>query len=224
MQVSDLLPIGIDFGFEGGIVALHGNKIALASKTPVLKLPMQMGETDDDKCKSLKSKSKANLAIKRFVKNGERKPRQYQIYDTNAIGDLLDQASRVATEEGYQGMFVAIEEPQMLIGTSSPKTYFASGRGQNAWALACYQRGLLPVWFNPKSWKRKLGLGDDKADSLALAEKLFDLPEHMKQDHDLCEAALLAYFVQDQAGRYLQWGTIKNDCAPPKVRGEANAV
>lgn len=224
MQTSDLLPVGIDFGFDGGIVALHGNKIALASKTPVLKLPMHVGETDEDKCRSLRSKSKANLAIKRFVKSGERKPKQYQIYDTVAIGDLLDQASRIATEEGYHGMFVAIEEPQMLIGTSSPKTYFASGRGQNAWVLACYQRGIMPVWFNPKSWKGKLGLSDNKELSLQLAEKLFELPDHMKQDHDLCEAALLAHFVRDQAPRYLQWGVIKNDCAPPKVRSEADAV
>jgi len=115
----------------------------------------------------------------------------------------LRKAAREATCRGYLGIFVAIEEPQMFTGVSSPKTYFASGRGQNALTLACHREALTPFWFSPKHWKTRLGLDDNKETSLIRASEHLQLPEEMKRDHDLCEAALLAFFVQTHAERYL---------------------
>ena len=48
-----------------------------------------------------------------------------------------------------------------------------------------------------------MGLTDDKDDSLFMAKQLLNVPADMRDDHDLCEAALLALFVEQHADRYL---------------------
>lgn len=201
-----VMAVGVDFGFEGGLVALDENRVVMASKTPVMKLPVREGESDLKWRKDSKSQSKAAKKKPRYIKTGELKPRISQVYDTPAIVDLLGEVQRCAVLYGYIDLVLAIESPQMVIGKSHPNTYFASGRGQNAWLIAAAQCGIEPLFFSPKHWKSTLGLDEDKSNSLTMAERVLELNDTVRGDHDLCEAALLAYFVQTHASRYLTYG------------------
>lgn len=195
--------VGVDFGLSGGLVCLDGNEVVLHSKMPVLKVPLIDGESTAKKERDSKSRSKEAMKHQRSKTTQELLPRVMTVYDTEGIWQFLHQAARVATSRAYLGLFVAIEEPQMFIGKSSPKSYFAAGRGQNAFMLACRRKCITPVWFSPKHWKSALGLTDDKELSLIWAKEHLQLPQDMSGDHDLCEAALLALFVQQHAERYL---------------------
>jgi hypothetical protein len=198
------LPLGIDFGAEGGVALLKDNSVIYASKTPTFGFKYIVCEIDDERDRSSASKLKADRAKKRYSRSKELKPKSMTIYDTAEIENMLRTSEHLARQAGYAGIVVAIEEPQMHIGKSHPKTYFASGRGQNAWFFACNKLKIRPVVVNPKTWKSDLGLDSEKQNSVVLANACMTMPEELSQDHDVCEAALIAFYIQNYAVRYLR--------------------
>ena len=66
------------------------------------------------------------------------------------------------------------------------------------WENAASYFGIPIYIVNPKHWKSCMGLSSNKEESLALAAKLFPtLPNEIRKNNDICEAALLAAWAQD---------------------------
>jgi hypothetical protein len=219
------MPVGVDFGLQGGLVAIDGRHIVFATKTPVFNYPLVKLEATDgiaakhrqflswrskmDQVKNgtLPKSKKPKPMASRYVETGELRPQPIALFDTEAITSLLRQVRLLAILRGYPDIFVAIEEPQTFVGKSGVKGYRASGRCDNAWLSAMHDASIRGGYVSPKHWKSTMGLGEDKNESLLLAAQKFELPDHMKDDHDLCEAALIADFIRLHASRYLTMST-----------------
>lgn len=71
---------------------------------------------------------------------------------------------------------------------------FRFGYGAGVVRGVCDTLAIPVILIKPSVWKVALNLTRDKADSVALANKLFG-PHFKKRDDGPAEAALIAYFV-----------------------------
>lgn len=207
-EVMTLLPAGVDFGAEGGLVLVDKQEVVDYFRVPTRKLAIHRAETDDDYAAVVR-RQEAGKPRKADGKRASKRqrwilpPKRMVVYDTDRLVTRLKATQKLSQERGYDGIFVLIESPQMLVGRSSVKTYFASGRCQNAWFNSLHKTGIPFAEIAPTSWKNMLGLDRDKDFSREMASEYFDLPEEVAESHDLCEAALIALYLRQYTRRYL---------------------
>lgn len=73
---------------------------------------------------------------------------------------------------------------------------FKLGQSDGAWRAALASLRIPYEEVAPQTWKKRLGLSKDKAESLALASRLYPSVEGLNiTHHDRCEALLIAHYA-----------------------------
>lgn len=175
----DLLPVGIDPGLKGGAVLVRENYVLEYFFAPVVRVK-------EVKIESAK-KRKRNPDTQRDV----------SIYDSQqAINFIYDCRYRAAAE-GFSGICLFLEEPQSMQNRDSFRSYLSTGRCLNCWESAAF-KAKVPIYVvNPKHWKSTMNLSSEKQESIDMARRLMPtIPVDIRDDDNMCEAALLAYWAQ----------------------------
>lgn len=217
MPDTRLMPVGIDLGANGGMVAVDGNTVFHFGKIPSCAVKIRPFEADKKRIKMLASKSKVALAQKRFKlgdRAGELKPKITRSF--NAAQLMFDTVQLAARAEvaGYSGLFFLLEAPMTATGRVASRAtshfesvagYFSTGRCQNAWYSVFATTGFGFAEVKPQTWRAGLKLKGDKTNSVAMAKHLYpDAPEELLASHDLAESLLLCHYLKTQGSRYLQ--------------------
>ena len=109
----------------------------------------------------------------------------------------VDAGELAAMLAGYAARSVALEQPLAFTPNAYSMMALGCSFGMCLAALQCI--GVTPLTPVPRSWKAKLDLTSDKAESVARARALHaDLPARLR--HDKAEALLLAHYARG-AGR-----------------------
>lgn len=205
------MAVGIDSGTEGAIVAIYGDRVAYVESVPTKKIKLPTFETDTRHALAVKRneyQSEAKSAKPRFAATNEQKPRILTCFDQDRMVELIGEVRSVAASRGYCNICVAIEAPQMLINKAnrptSVKGYFSAGRCQNAWLNALNDMACRFYSISPSTWKRSMKISSDKEEAMQRCHEMFPGTERTLDTHDKCEAALIAWFLQNKAPRYLR--------------------
>ena len=176
MAPSTYLPAGVDLGQGGGLVVLDGATVVDHFYIPKLKIGIKYLRAPKSKAKS--------------------KERQ-EIYDTVSLIERIKEANAKAMNLGYAGIFVVLEDFQTRPGKNNPLSYISTGGCLQAWKNSLTQANVPFVMVSPVTWKPNLGLSSDKKLSLKEVKRLFlNAPKDLLEDHNIAEAALLAYWLE----------------------------
>jgi len=216
MPATRLMPVGIDFGAKGGMVAVDSSEVFYFKTVPTYAVHVRTFEADLAREKSLVSKSKVALAKKRFKVGrnaGELKPRSTRCFNTaQLLYDITELAAKAAVA-GYSGLFFLIEAPLKTSGAGmqrarghfeSVASHFGSGRCQNAWYTAFKVAGCDFAEVSATSWRAGLKLKGDKDKSMEMAGQLYPrAPAELLASHDMAESLLLCHYLKTHGQRYL---------------------
>ena len=105
----------------------------------------------------------------------------------------VDAGALAAMLAGFAARSVALEQPVAFTPNAYSMMALGCSFGMCLAALQCI--GVDPLTPVPRSWKAKLSLTADKAESVARARALHgDLPARLR--HDKAEALLLAHYAR----------------------------
>lgn len=194
---SELAAVGIDIGSSGGFAMVSGREILMASQFLGEKIAKQELEGTHKKVPK-KCKKKRD-------EQGNLLPTSMTIFSGLECILLLEEAKRIAKERGYAGIQVVVEEPQTFIGRSSPSGYFVTGGCYHTWAYALHTGGIRWGVVPPAHWKAGMKITKQKSYSITRTVELTDNANEIRlspkkvltDDHNVCEAVLLALWLQD---------------------------
>jgi hypothetical protein len=191
------LACGVDIGVSGGFGMVCGDEVLVASQ--VLGRDTLLTELEGDH-KRLTAKDKRKP---RYI-DGTLAPVKARVFDSSEMIDLLLRSQDLARDRGYAGIYVAVESPQLHIGKSHPAGYLVTGGCYHTWVYALDVCGIPWGTTSPTHWKAGMKLTASKLQSVLLladlvrnAEEISLTPKkRLLDDHNVCEAVLLALWVQ----------------------------
>jgi hypothetical protein len=200
-----LLACGVDIGIAGGFGMVLGDRVLLACQVNGSSAVLQELEGDH---KKLTAKDKKK---KRYV-DGTLAPVTTRTFDSSEMIELLLKAKKIARKNGYEGIYVAVEAPQLHIGKTHPSGYLVTGGCFHTWAYALDLCSVPWGTVAPSHWKSGMKLTSDKllsttrlCDLTANATELMVTPKkRLLDDHNVCEAVLLALWLQKHCTRVLR--------------------
>lgn len=203
-DAKGLLACGVDIGIAGGFGMVKGDKVLIACQVNGSDAKMQELEGDH---KKLTAKDKKKT---RYV-DGTLAPVTARVFDSGDLIRLLIKARTMAVRRGYAGIYVAVESPQLHIGKSHPAGYLVTGGCYHTWVYALDLCGIPWGTVSPTHWKSGMKLTSSKQQSMARlheltsnANQLMVTPKkRLLDDHNVCEAVLLALWLQKHCTRML---------------------
>lgn len=200
-----LLACGVDIGVKGGFGMIEGDRILMACQVNGFDAVLRELEGDH---KKLTAKDKKK---KRYV-DGTLAPVTARVFDSSEMIELLLQAKELARKQGYKGIYVVVEGPQLHIGKTHPAGYLVTGGCFHTWAYALDLCSVSWGTVAPSHWKSGMKLTSDKllsttrlCDLTANATELMVTPKkRLLDDHNVCEAVLLALWLQKHCTRVLK--------------------
>lgn len=203
-----VVEIGIDPGTTGGIAFLCGDEAY------AMDIPTQMVATKKMRTPTKKEKAemrKTGRAIPKKITVHGKSP----VFDYDAIWQIFKmlrdsiarKCIRVAVEKGQvrntSRDAAKFAKNKFAKFGDTPLTAYKIGCAFGMWGLFLTSRGYgrtVPIMYpTPAAWKKALGLGTDKKDSISMAKKLFPGAAPLlarAKDHGKAEAILIAWYMR----------------------------
>lgn len=200
-----LMPCGVDIGVSGGFGAVDVDELVLAARVRGADAMMQELEGSHKKltAKDKKKPRYINMALR---------PKSTRLFDSLETTLLLNRANELARERGYSGIYVVVEAPQTHIGKSHPASYLTTGGCFHSWVYSLESTrtrwGVVP----PSHWKAGMKLSSNKEQSIVclsqrlpstIARRLEGETKLVLEEHNVCEAILLALWLKEFCPQYL---------------------
>lgn len=213
------LVVGIDPGSEGAIAAVfEDSRETIIRRLPVTDLSYPRFESDEAYKNALSSVMRGNKGPRRKERDKttfELLDKKENGFDTGAFEDVLYELEDIAADRGYCGLLVHVETPVVLkgAGLTSIRTAIHVGRSTQLLygtlrKLRSSRKCMNFVTSSPVGWKNlydKDGITvREKKQSIKAAHSLYKIDEEYKNNHDACEAVLLAGVIYRYGRRYIE--------------------